>query len=281
MHYLAKACITLSLALMMTAVAAAGEVSFTIGGLRVMPTRWDKEGNLQKLERYARQAAQQGAQVVVTPESFLDGYVGNDSILNKGVAWEKYRELGETLEGPSLKRAGKLARELNVYLVFGFPELDEERVYNALVIFGPDGEIVNHYRKTHILDERYNTEGSDLSVVDTQLGRWGALICYDRQLPETARILAIKGAQLILVPSYGSYGDMNTAMMRTRAYENAVYLAFVHPKRCLFIDPRGNIIAQDEGDEDQVVTTQIKFDNRIGKGAIRHRKPALYGDLLK
>jgi predicted amidohydrolase len=120
-------------------------------------------------------------------------------------------------------------------------------------------------------------------VFDTPLGRWGALICYDRQLPETARVLAINGARLILIPSYGGYGEMNTAMMRTRAYENAVYVAFVHPKRCLFIDPGGNIIAEDDDSKgDQIVMAEIQLDHeRLGNGAIRNRKPEMYGDLLK
>jgi predicted amidohydrolase len=270
------------LAALTAATAMAGEHSFTIAGLRVMPARWDKEGNLQKLDRYAREAAQRGAQVIVTPECFLDGYVGNDSILKEGVTRERYQQLGEPLDGPSLERVGALARELNVYLLFGFPERESGRIYNALVVFGPDGSRLHHYRKTHILDEGFNTEGSKLFPFDTPLGRWGALICYDRQLPETSRVLAVNGARLILVPSYGSCGEMNTVMMRTRAYENSVYVAFVHPRRCLFIDPRGTIVAEDQGDHDQVVTAEIHLDNeRLGRGPIEHRKPALYSDLVK
>ena len=274
------------LGLTITAAALAGDLSFKVAGLRVMPKRWDKQGNLAKFERHARDAARQGAQVIITPEGFLDGYVGNDSILDKGVTREKYLTLGETLEGPSLKRVRHLARELKVHIVFGFPERDPETpdsLYNALVVYRPDGTLIEHYRKSHILDERFNAEGSKLSVFDTVFGRWGTLICYDRQLPETARVLALKGAQFILVPSYGGYGDMNTAMMRTRANENSVYVAFVHPKRCLFIDPRGNIIAQDDPQGgDQVVMTEIRLDHeRMRKGAIRHRKPAMYGALAK
>jgi hypothetical protein len=60
-----------------------------------------------------------------------------------------------------------------------------------------------------------------------------------------------------------------------------VWVAFVHPRRVLIIDPRGNIVMQDKGDVDQVVTTKIRLDEHIGKGAIRSRKPDLYTDILK
>ena len=89
------------------------------------------------------------------------------------------------------------------------------------------------------------------------MGRWGTLICLDRQLPETSRILAIKGAQIILVPSYGMYGEINDVMMRTRAYENGVYVAFVHQKPALIIDPKGRGIANDRGDRDKNVIAII------------------------
>ena len=270
------ACILLSVA-----SAWAGDVTLTIAGLRIMPTPWDKAANLAKLDRYAREAAAKGADLAFTPEGFLEGYVGN-SKANRGVTREQYFAIGEPIDGPSLKHLRELARELKVYLGIGFAERRDDLMFNSFAVFAPSGELALHYSKAHNDDdEPYNTTGRTFSVVPTPLGRWGALICYDRQLPETARILAIKGAQLILVPAWGNYNDMNDAMMRTRAFENSVWVAFVHPKRVLIIDPRGNIVMQDNGDADQVVTTRIRLDEHIGKGAIRSRKPNLYGDLLK
>src|SRR5262249_13926517 len=159
----------------------------------------------------------------------------NDKPLDK----DKYLSIAEPLDGPTMKRVRALARELKIHLAIGFSELRGEQVYNSVVAFGPGGELVSRYSKTHCGGELYNTEGTDFPVVSTPLGRWGTLICLDRQLPETTRILAVKGAQFILVPSYGMYGEINDVMMRARAYENSVYVAFVHPKRCLIIDPKG------------------------------------------
>lgn len=266
----------LFLGLLVSAVVANG-TSFVIGALRVTPDRWDKEANFRKLEYHAREAVAKGAQLVVTPESFLDGYVGNDADLDR----KKYLNVGERIDGPLLEQVGRLAAELKIYLLVGFPERRRDLMYNSVVIFGPDGAVVIHYSKTHCGTERFNTEGTEFPVVDTPLGRWGTLICLDRQYPETSRILAIKGAQLILVPSYGSHGEMNDIMMRTRAYENGVYVVFVHPKRCLVIDPKGNIIAKDGGVGDQVITARIQLDDRVGRGLIQSRRPEIYGEILQ
>lgn len=268
---------SLLLSLIALAAAGRGEVTeFTVAGLRVVPDRWDKESNFRKLETYARRAAAQGASVVITPEGFLDGYVGNDRSLDK----ERYFGISETVEGPTLARVAALARELKLYLSVGFPERRGSQVYNTVALFAPDGSLLSRYSKTHCGGEPYNTEGAEFPVVATPLGRWGTLICLDRQLPETSRILAIKGAQVILVPSYGMYGEINDVMMRTRAYENGVYVLFVHPRRCLIIDPKGAIIAKDDGGGDQVVYGRIRLDERVGSGPIRSRRPEIYGEIL-
>ncbi|MBI3684716.1 MAG: carbon-nitrogen hydrolase family protein [Acidobacteria bacterium] len=276
--------------LVIPAWAADPPVSVTVAGIRVTPDRWDKQANLARIDKYARQAAAEGAGLVITPEGFLEGYVANVKA-SPGTTRDKYFTIGETIRdsgdgarlSPNLERIRNLARELKIYLLAGFAERAGEQMHNALAVFSPQGEIVLRYHKAHNDDdEPFNTTGTDFPVVQTPLGRWGALICYDRQLPETARILAVKGAQLILVPAWGSSNDMNDAMMRTRAFENSVWVAFVHPSRTLIIDPRGNIVAKDDPAKgDQIVKARITFDGRIGRGAIRSRKPELYGDILR
>jgi len=255
--------------------------SFLIAGLRVMPDRWDKEANLQKLDRWARQAASQGASLVITPEGFLEGYVANTSA-NHGVTEDRYRAVGESIDGRLLTRIRLLAGELKVYLLIGFAESRGGKMFNSAVVFSPDGKVALHYSKSHNAhDEPFNTKGTEFPVADTWLGRLGTLICYDRQLPETSRILAIKGAQLILVPAWGAHGEMNEIMMRTRAYENSVFVAFVHPERCLIIDPKGNVIARDQGDKDQIVMARIELGAGVGRGPIRDRRPELYREILQ
>lgn len=255
--------------------------SFTLAGLKVIPKPWDKQGNFDKLEHFARRAAGEGAQVVVTPEGFLEGYVWHDDN-PKDFSRAQYFDAGETIDGPLMGRVRALARELEIHLVVGFAELRDDSMYNSVLVLSPEGAVVTRYSKTHTAgnDEPFNTKGTEFPVVDTPLGRWGTLICMDRQLPETSRILAVKGAQLILVPAWGMYGEMNDAMMRTRACENSVHVAFVHPRRCLIIDPKGSIVAEDSGADDEIVSARITLQDSRANTSIQHRRPEIYGELL-
>ena len=271
--------VTLTFFLAAAAVAGDGNGSFTLAGLSLTPEPWNKDANVAKLERYARQAAALGAQVIVTPEGFLEGYVGNKG-RSRDLTRDKYLTVGEELEGPFMTRVRSLAKELGVHLLVGFAERRDEKMYNSAVIFSPEGSLVSHYSKSHTADdEPFNTKGTEFPVVSTPWGRWGTLICYDRQMPETARILALKGAQLILVPSWGGYGELNDIMMRVRAYENGVWLAFVHPKRSLIVDPTGRIVAQSEGEQDQIVTAQIN-PAKARSMLLNRRRPEIYGEIL-
>jgi predicted amidohydrolase len=267
--------------LLAAGAAAAADVSFLFAGLSLTPEPWNKEANFAKLERYARQAASMGAKVIATPEGFLEGYVGNEK-RTPGLTEEQYRAAGESLDGPLLRRVAALARELRVYLLVGFAEKRDQRTYNSAVIFSPDGAVASRYSKTHTAaDEPFNTKGADFPVAHTPLGRWGTLICFDRQLPETARILALKGAQFILAPSWGGYGELNDIMMRVRAYENGVWLAFVHPKRCLVVDPRGIVMASNKGEGDQIVTALIRLRADDRQFLLEQRRPELYRELVR
>lgn len=267
-------------ALLFTSLAFAEEISFQLAGLTLTPEPWKKEANFAKLKKFSRQAAADGARVVVAPEGFLEGYVGNEH-RSPGLTREKYVSVGEEIGGLLMTRVSQLARELKIYLSVGYAEQRKDRMFNSAVIFSPDGGITGHYSKTHTADdEPFNTKGTEFPVFPTPLGRWGTLICFDRQLPETARMLALRGAQFILVPAWGGYGEMNDIMMRVRAYENGVWLAFVHPRRCLIIDPKGNVVAKDAGEFDQVVMATIRINPDAPQTLLQRRRPELYKDLV-
>lgn len=269
------------LALLLALPAVAADHAFIFAGLSLTPEPFDKEANLAKLERYARQAAKKGAQVISTPEGFLEGYVANKKRF-PDLTREKYLAVGESLDGAMLHRVSALARELKVHLLLGFAERRGSDMFNTAVIFAPDGSVASHYSKSHTADdEPFNAKGASFPIADTRYGKWGTLICFDRQLPENARTLALKGAQFLLVPSWGGYGEMNDIMMRVRAYENSVWLAFVHPKRCLIIDPRGNIIAKNDGEQDQIVLANITLRENNSRFLLEQRRPDLYQELTR
>lgn len=260
----------------------AAQNGYVIAALSLTPEPWKKEANFAKFERYAREAAGRGAQVIVAPEGYLEGYVGNDK-RTPDLAQERYaREAAEELNGPLLGRARALAKELRVYLMLGFAERRDGKVFNSAVMFSPTGAVAMHYSKSHTMnDEPFNTKGTTFPVTKTEFGQWGALICFDRQVPEAARILALHGADTIFVPAWGGYGEMNDLMMRVRAYENGVNLAFVHPKRALLIDASGKVIAESKGEADQIVMGRMEVSAKRKHSLLKYRRPELYGDLTR
>lgn len=260
----------------------AADTGFIVAALSLTPEPWAKEANLAKFERYARQAAARGAQVIIAPEGYLEGYVGNQG-RTPDLQQERYAaEAAEDLNGPLLTRVRALAKELRVYLMIGFAEKRAGKVFNTAVMFSPAGAVASQYSKSHTMnDEPFNAKGTTFPVTKTEFGQWGTLICFDRQVPETARLLALQGADTIFVPAWGGYGEMNDLMMRVRAYENGVNLAFVHPKRALLIDSAGQIIAQSKGEGDQVVMGRMEVSAKRKHSMLKYRRPELYGDLTR
>src|ERR1044071_3339829 len=131
-----------------TACLQAGSISFTVAGLRVTPERWDKEANFAKLSKYAREAKARGADFVITPEGFLEGYVANTHA-NPDTTEQRYRAIGEGIAGPLITRVRGLARELKIFLLVGFAEARGALMYNSAVIFSPTGDVTLHYSKMH------------------------------------------------------------------------------------------------------------------------------------
>jgi predicted amidohydrolase len=257
------------------------EPDFVVAAMRIEPKTWDKEHNFGLLERYAREAKERGARLVATCEGFMDGYTANPKT-TPGTTREKFHAIGEPVDGPWLTRAAKLARELKIYLAIGFAERRGDDMHNSYVLLDPSGEIVLHYSKTHCIDEPYCTPGNEFPVTPTELGTFGALICYDRRFPEVPRILALKGAQILLIPAFGKDGERNEALLRTRAWENSVWVVYVRQDQVLVINPSGKIIARDNGKGDELVFARIDLGGEKGTGEIYNRRPPqIYHELLQ
>jgi N-carbamoylputrescine amidase len=259
-----------------------------IGLVFVAGSGEDKEGNYRLAEGLIRRAAAQGAQIVLTPEAFLSNYL----CLTPEMTRERFLAAAEPLNGPYVARLRSLAAELEIYLVPCLDERDGDQVYCTALLIDPKGTLVGSYRKVHLGEEewRWWAEGSQFPVFGTTFGRVGMMICFDRQLPETARVLALQGAELILVPAAGAYGEKkyerNLALMKTRAYENRLFVAMAHPTEGLIVNPMGEVLAR-KGLDETVLVRRVDLDcvyeSREGHGSavLTERRPELYSLLTR
>jgi predicted amidohydrolase len=266
-----------------TSVATA-RTEFTVAVLKVMPAIGDSAANYARFEQMARQAADGGANLIVTPECYLDGYMGSPKF-RPGMTREKMLQSHtESIDGPTLRKVAALARELKVHVLFGFSERRGEGLFNTIALFLPDGSLGGRYSKSHPLPGELYDDGGELPVFDTALGRMGILICFDRQPPENARILALKGAQFIVVPSYGKIREAmdEDVMMQSRAHENGVCIIYASQHNAFVVDPDGVITDQARSDHrDMLMFGRVVLDERIhDRGSYRVRHPELYAPLV-
>ena len=152
----------------------------------------NKDANLKRTLELVNQAADRGATLVVLPELANTGYAFE-------TREEAYAHAEPVPEGPTTDAWAALARERGIHLVGGLTECDGVRLFDTTVLIGPDG-FIGKYRKTHLWNREklYFTPGDlGFPVFDTRIGRIGLLICWDIWFPETARLLAVQGADVI------------------------------------------------------------------------------------
>lgn len=193
--------------------------------LQIAPTG-SLEGNLEKGVRYCRQAKALGADIALFPEMWSNGY----NIYDRPV--DRWTAEAVPADGEFIAAFGRLAGELSMAVGVTLLEAWEGGPRNSLVVFDRFGERKLTYAKVHTCDfdvERNLTPGEDFSVtvLDTACGgvKAGAMICYDREFPESARILMLKGAELILVPNACPMEINRLSQLRTRAFENMLAVA--------------------------------------------------------
>jgi len=226
----------------------------------------DKNSNIKKALDMIKNSARNKSDLIILPEMFNCPY---DNV--------KFREYAEEKENSeTLKAISNAADEFNIYLVAGsIPELKEGKLYNSSFIFNGNGKIIGSHRKMHLFDidipgkitfKESDTlsAGNKITIADTKFCKIGVAICYDMRFPELLRIMALKGAELIIVP--GAF-NMTTGpahwetLIRARAIDNQLYMAAASPARnedlsyvaygnSMVADPWGKILARaDENEE--------------------------------
>jgi len=248
-----------------------------LGLLTAMPVKWDVEANWNTFQRTLEAHASDGIDLAVTPECFLDGY----AVADKEWTRERFEAIAQHPEtSPYLARLRDLARKHRVFILFGYTENRGGRFFNTAQLVDRDGRTVGRYDKTHLQDHDLRfSPGEDLPVFETPWGKLGVLICADRRWPETARVLRLRGARLVLIPSYGMWHEANEWWMRTRSYENENFLAFTHPNVAFVTNPRGEILAKLQTNRPAMLVCDLNLAEVTEDKHLRDRRPGLYRDL--
>jgi predicted amidohydrolase len=256
----------------------------------------DRERNLATADRLTREAAARGAELVLLPEKWAN--LGSPEDTAKGA---------EPFGGPALSWAGATARELGIDLVAGSIA---ERVENAgrgsntSVHFGPDGEVQAVYRKIHMFDvevggrtykeSEHEAPGDEVVVTEAADGtRLGMSVCYDLRFPELYRILAVRGARILLVPAAFTLATTREhweVLLRARAIEDQAFVVAAnqvgeHAKgyrsggRSMIVDPWGVVLAQ-APDAETVIVADLDLERqeeiRRTMPSLANRRPNAY-----
>jgi len=214
----------------MTTQSTAGSTHKSSTGLKVALSQTpsclgDPKAGLALLASEAARAQAEGVDILLLPELFLTGYN-----LGKTVA----RTLAGEVAGDMLESARQVARAHSVALVFGYPELVGDKVANAAMFVSAEGETLLNYRKAHLygdLDRQmFEVRGDTFPVITYRGWKIGLMICYDTEFPEPARLLALQGAECILVPTalMKPYGAVPHVVVPARGYENQLYIAYAN-----------------------------------------------------
>lgn len=245
---------------------------------------------LQRLDAACAQARAQGAELLVTPEMFLTGYA---------IGAERVAALAEPADGPLALAVAGLAQRHGIAIVCGYPEQNPHgKPFNAAQAIGPDGTRLMNTRKTHLfgdLDRAQFSAGDVASQVFEWRGwRLGLLICYDVEFPETVRLLALQGADAVVVPTANMvpFDEVQRILLPARALENRVFLAYANAcgsegnlaynGGSLVIGPGGDTLSRAD-DGPALVTATLSGAARAalaGASPWRDRRPGLYGDLV-
>ena len=237
--------------------------------------------NQERMLSMVAGAAEAGAELVVGPESHLDGWSARADIL---------RRIAAPIPSPVTDGFAELASRLGIWLCVGLFERAGQKIYNAAVLFSPADGIAGVYRKTHETKEalaamRYDL-GDALPIFETDLGVVGMLICHDRWYPEAVRRLRLQGAELIVNPvaagvlsPHHAYHDIHRCTLRAHAYQNGVFWACCnaanHGGHSLLIAPDGRVLAE-AGPAEQILLAELTPDAPGRYDFVSNLRPELY-----
>jgi N-carbamoylputrescine amidase len=286
-------------------------------GLIQMSCGENVESNFDKARRYLRQAAEKGAQIVCFQELFKSRYFCQ-------VVDKRYLKLAEPVneDSPTVQSLGAMAADLEIVIIASlFEKRARSLFHNTAAVIDADGQYLGKYRKMHIPEdplyyEKFYFAPGDLGykVFHTRYAEIGVLICWDQWFPEAARLTAMKGAEIIIIPtaigftpaeisvSGDEYANSWQIVQQGHAAANACFLAAANrvgfennPEgesginfwgQSFVADPHGKVVAEASGDQEEVLICPVDLADidRIRDGycfPFRDRRADSYGDLTK
>jgi len=259
-----------------------------------MPVGKDKTVNYQYVRDWCKIAKQKNADIICLPEIFNCPY---DTSL--------FLEYAEEEGGEAWQMLSELANLYGCYIVGGsIPELDDGKIYNTCYIFNRQGVLIGKHRKIHLFDidiaggQQFKesdtlSSGSNITIVDTEFGKIGVIICYDIRFPELIRLMALEGAKVIFVPAAFNMttGPAHWELtFRMRALDNQVYMAGTASSRdtnanyisygySIITSPWGEVIEQADEKETLLINTidLRKLESiREQLPLLKHRRTDIY-----
>ncbi len=258
----------------------------------------DKEKNLEKAIKFAQIASEKDAHIICFQELFATHWFPKE--MDKS-----HFSLAEKIDGPSMRRMQKLAKENEVVLVCPmFEKEGESSFYNSAVVIDAGGEILGSYRKIHVpqiplWEEKYYFSPGNLGfpIFETRFAVIGVQICWDNFFPEGSRILALKGAQIIFSPTAAAFASQKKweTVISGNAISNGVYLFRVNRVgseerqdfygKSFCMSPEGELVDEPTGMKEGIALIDIDLRNidKVRKEwpFFKDRRPEAYKEIVK
>jgi len=260
----------------------------------------DKSVNREAGLKAANTAIERGAQIICFAELAFEPFYPQDR------ATGNVADLAEPIPGPTTDAFAKLARDHHRVFVLNLFERDGDRTYDTSPVIGSDGRLLGKTRMVHITDyDWFHEKGyydlGDLGapVYQTEFGKIGVAICYDRHFPEYMRALALEGAELVVIPQAGAVDEwpdgLYEAEMRVAAFQNGYFTALCNrvgkePKiefagESFVCDPQGKVVARAAKSKDDILLYEIDLSlvskSHARRLFLRDRRPDLYKNWIK
>jgi 5-aminopentanamidase len=270
-----------------------------IAAAQIDPKLMANRENLDKILQYTRTAAGNGANLIAFPECALCGYLF--------FSREEAIPYMERVPGPAIDEIARCCKETSVYVVTGLLEIDGKNCFNTAVLIGPQG-LIGKYRKIHLpflgIDRYLDHGNRPFQVYQTPIGNIGIFICYDCNIPESARVMALQKADILVLPTNWPAGreKVPSLILPTRAYENRVFImaadrvgrerdaGFLGLSK--IVDTLGNTLAQASPDKEEIIYAEIDLKEARQKRLVlkpgefemdfmQDRHPEFYGEITR